>query len=98
MHSLKSQKNILTNYSHARQVEVVASLGTATIVEKISSAHGDQRRHNGSVGEIEKQEDWQDDATTAVDAAASVQTLDGMDDAALAAIALEADMVRTKLI
>ncbi|CAM9283578.1 unnamed protein product, partial [Laminaria digitata] len=87
--SLASQQRTLTSYSHARQLEVVASLDTAEPAGATSSANSgaDPGNREGGGGGVENRTD----AATTATAPPVVPTADAHD-AALSRIALETDM------
>lgn len=100
--SLASQQRTLTSYSHARQLEVVASLGTAEAAgETTSGAHNGAGPGNTEIAEGEREQGGKGEATdppgtdTAATAPVVPTTVDA-DNAALSRIALETDMVSCK--
>lgn len=97
--SLASQQRTLTSYSHARQLEVVASLDTAEHTgETTSSAHSGAEPGNTEMVESESEQRGKGGATnqTDTDTAATalmVPTAVNAGNAVLSRIALETDMV-----
>ena len=96
--SLASQQRTLTSYSHARQLEVVASLDTAEVAGEItSSADSGADPGNKEVAESESEQGGEGGATDRTDtdtaATALVVPTPDSDNATLSRIALETDMV-----
>lgn len=97
--SLASQQRTLTSYSHARQLEVVASLGTAEAAgDTTSDAHNGADPGNTEVAEGESEQGGKGGAADRADTDAAatalvVPTTVDADNAALSRIALETDMV-----
>lgn len=107
--SLKNQQRIITGYSHARQIEVVASLDTADVMEPTNPTDGDfrpdstpsedNREEEGERGE--HKEEAAETINCSGGAAADDAVVDSQEpagdacEASLSRISLETDMVRT---